>query len=74
MQGNLTFRGGLGGLSRGDFLGAKAADLASPLSDFFFFFFFLSTWLLKSRVSPGEVEEEDTEIGEEGERSTLDAK
>ena len=77
MQGNLTFRGGLGVISTEGFLGAIAAKLASPLSDFFFFFvfffFFLATWLLESRLSPGEVEEEDAEIGEEGERSTLES-
>ena len=51
-------------------------DLASILSDFFFFiiiFFFLATWLLESRISPGEVEEDDEEIGEEAERSTLES-
>ena len=75
MQGNLTFHGGLEGFSREDFLGAIAAELASPLSDFFFFvfFFFLATWLLESRLSLGEVEEEDVETGEEGERSTLES-
>ena len=51
------------------FLGSIAVELASLLSDFFF----LATWLLESRLSPGEVEEEDEEIGEEGERSTLEA-
>ena len=76
MQGNLTFRGGLEGLLTEGFLGAIAAELASPLSDFFFFiffFFFLATWLLESRPSPSEVEEEDEEIGEEGERSSLES-
>ena len=69
MQGNLTFRGGLEGLSRGGVSEAVAALLASRLSDFFFFvffFFFLATWLLESRLSPGEVEDEDTETDEEG--------
>ena len=67
MQGNFTFRGRLDGLSREGVLGAIATDLASLLSDsffFIFFFFFLATWLLESRLSPGEVEEEDEEIGE----------
>ena len=48
------------------FLGAIAAELASPLSDFLFFvffFFFLATWLVESRLSPGEVEEEDVQTG-----------
>ena len=75
-QGNLTFRGGLEGLSRGDISETVAALLASRLSDFFFFvffFFFLATWLLESRLSPGEVEEEDAKTGEEGERSTLES-
>ena len=76
MQGNLTFREGLEGLSRGDVSEAIAALLASHLSDFFFFvffFFFLATWLFESRLSPGEVEEEDAETGEDGERSTLES-
>jgi len=33
----------------------------------------LATWLLESRLSPGEVEDEDVETSEEGERSTLDS-
>ena len=64
------------GLSRGDILEIAAVALASLLSDFFFFvffFFLLATWLLESRLSPREVEEEDAEIGEEGERSTLES-
>jgi len=76
MQGNLTFHGGLEGLSRGVIPEAIAALLASRLSDFFFFvffFFFLATWLLESKLSPGEEEEEDAETGEEGERSTLES-
>jgi len=77
-QGNLTFRGGeegdltLGGLE-GE-LGVVTRLLSSPLVDFFFlvffFFFFLATWVLESRLSPGEVEEVDIEVGVEGERST----
>ena len=58
------------------FLGTIVAALASRLFDFFFFvffFFFLATWLSESKLSPGEVEEEVKEIGEEGERSTLDS-
>jgi len=76
MHGNLTFRGGLEGLSRGDISETVAVHLASRLSEFFFFvffFFFLATWLLESRLSPGEVEDEDAETGEEGERSTLES-
>ena len=76
MYGNLTFRGRLDGLSMEGILGETTAALASCLSDFFFsvfFFFFLATWLLESRLSLGEVEEEDKEIGEEGERSTLES-
>ena len=73
MQGNLTFHGSLDGSAREDFLSAVAATLVSRLSNFFFFVFFLATWLPESRLSPGEVEEEDEEIGEEGERSTLEA-
>ena len=60
----------------GGVLKGLAAVLASPLGDFFFFvffFFFLVTWLLESRLSPGEVEDEDVETGEEGERSTLES-
>ena len=75
MQGNLTFREGLGGSSRAGVLEATAADLASRLSDFFFlvfFFFFLATWVLESKISPGEVEDEDEETGKEGERSTFE--
>jgi hypothetical protein len=79
-QGNLTFRGGaegdptsgvlewIAGLERGTLC------VGSPLGDFFFLvflFFFLATWLLTSRISPGEVQEDDVEVGVEGERSTL---
>ena len=76
MQGNFTFHERLDGVSREGALGAIATTLASRLSEFFFFvffFFFLATWLLESRLSPGEVEDEDKEIGEEGERSTLES-
>jgi len=73
----LTFRGGAeGGLTSGGLGGVRVILAASPLEDFFFlvlFFFFLATWLLESRLSPGEVEEEDVEIGVEGERSTLES-
>ena len=68
MQGNLTFRGRLDGLSMEGVL--IAAALASRLAHFFFF---LATWLLEPRLSLGEVEEEDEGIGEEGERSTLES-
>ena len=74
MQGTLNFRGRLDGLSMEGVWDAIAAVLVSRLSEFFFFvffFFFLATWVLESRLSPGEVEEEDEKIGEEGERSTL---
>jgi len=60
-------------------LGAVVALLVSSLGDFFFFFFFifffffLATWLLQSELSPGEVEDEDVETGEEGGRSTLES-
>jgi len=75
-QGNLTFRGGAEGGSTSGVLGVGARGIlvTSPLGDFFFlvfFFFFLATWLLE--LSPGEVEDEDPEIGEEGERSTLES-
>ena len=74
-QGNLTFRGGAkGGPTSGVLEGVTVVLVASPLGDFFFlvlFFFFLATWLLESRLSPGEVEDEDVEVGVEGERSTL---
>jgi len=67
-QGNLAFRGGAEGGSTSGVLGT------CPLGDFFFlvfFFFFLATWVLEARLSPGEVEEEDVEVGVEGEISTL---
>jgi len=67
----LTFRRGAEGGSTSDELGAIAALLVSSLGDFFFFF--LATWLLESELSPGEVEDEDVEIGEEGDRSTLES-
>ena len=76
MDGNFTFRGRLDGLSREAILGATTTALASRLSNFFFFvffFFFLATWLLESKLSPGEVEEEDEKTGEEGETSTLES-
>jgi len=77
-QGNLTFRGGAKGGSTSDELGAVAALLVSSLGDFrffffVFFFFFLATWLLESVLSPGKVEDEDVEIGEEGDGSTLES-
>jgi len=77
-QGNLTFHGGAeGGPTSGGLEGVRVILAASPLGDFFFlvffFFFFLATWLLESRLSPGEVEEEDIEVGVEGERSTLES-
>jgi len=37
------------------------------------FFFFLASWLLDFKLSPGKVEGEDEETGEEGERSTLES-
>jgi len=65
-QGNLAFRGGAEGGSTSGVLGTF------PLGDFFFLvFFFLVTWVLEVRLSPGEVEEEDIEVGVEGEISTL---
>ena len=54
----------------GGAFGVTAKRLASRLSKFFFF---LASWLLDFKLSPGEVEEEDEEIGEEGERSTLES-
>ena len=76
LQGNLAFRGGAKGGPMGGVLEEMVALLASHLQDFFFFiffFFFLATWLLESRLSLGEVEDEDVETGEEGERSTLES-
>jgi len=70
LQGNLTFRGGAEGGPISGVLEVGAALLASPLEDFFFF---LATWLLESRLSPGEVEDEDVETCKEGERSTLES-
>jgi len=74
----LTFRRGAeGGPTSGVLgVGARVILVASPLGDFIFlvfFFFFLATWLFESRLSPGEVEEEDVEVGIEGERSTLES-
>jgi len=74
LQGNLTFQGGSESFSTRGAFGVTAARLASRLSDFFFFifFFFLAFWLLDFKLSPGEVEGEDEETREEGERSTLE--
>ena len=75
-QGNLTFRGGAEGDLASGVLEGVAALVTFPLGAFFFFvffFFFLATWLLESRLSPGEVEDEDVEVGVEGERSTLES-
>ena len=57
MQGNLNFHGGLEGSLRAGVLEATTVELASHLSDFFFFF--LATWVLESKISPGEVEDKD---------------
>jgi len=75
----LTFCRGAEGGPTSDEPGAVVALLVSSLGDFFFFFFFvfffffLATWLLESRLSPGEVEDEDVETGEEGDGSTLES-
>ncbi|MBD3775452.1 MAG: hypothetical protein IE921_17980 [Rhodobacteraceae bacterium] len=78
LQGNLTLRRGAAGGPSSDELGAVTALLVSSLGDFFFFFFvffffFLATWLLESVLSPGEVEDEDVETGEEGDGSTFES-
>ena len=79
-QGNLTFRGRAeGDLTSGVLewiagLEGGTVCVDSPLGDFFFLvflFFLLATWLVESRLSPGEVEDEDVEVGVEGERSTF---
>jgi len=75
-QGNLTICGGAEGGSTSGVLGVGARGIlvTSPLGDFFFFvffFFFLATWVLEARLSLGEVEEEDVEVGVKGEISTL---
>jgi len=75
-QGNLASRGGAEGGSTSGVLGegARGILVTSPLGDFFFlvfFFFFLATGVLEVRLSPGEVEEEDVEVGIKGERPTL---
>lgn len=60
----------------GGAFGTITVWLAFQLSDFFFFIlflFFLASWLLELKFSPGEVEEEGEEMGEEGERSTLES-
>ena len=60
----------------GGAFGTIVVWLAFCLSNFFFFvffFFFLASWLLELKLSPGEVEEEGEEMGEEGERSTLES-
>ena len=71
-QGNLTFRGGAEGdptsgiLEGGAGLERGTVCVGSPLGDFFFLvflFFLLATWLVESRLSPGEVEDEDVEVG-----------
>lgn len=75
LQGNLTFHGGSKGLTIGGEFGVTVAQFASHLSDFFFFFiiffFFIASWLLDFKLSPGKLEEEGEEIGEESERSTM---
>jgi len=73
LQGNLTFHGGSEGFSTRGAFGVTVTWLASRLSDFFFFFFFLASWLLDFKLSLGEVEGEDEETREEGERSTLES-
>ena len=72
-QGDRSFREGAEGGSTSD---SFVVDTTFPLGDFFFLvfvFFFLATWLVKSKVSPGEVEDEDAAIGEEGKGSTLES-
>jgi len=68
----MTFHGGSEGLSMGGAFGVTIAWLDSCLFDFFFFFL-LASWLLYFKLSPGEVEEEGEEMGEEGERATLES-
>ena len=72
LQGYLVFRGGAEGSFTSGISGVDATFLLGELFFLVFFFFFLATWLLKFKVSPGEVEDEDAAVGEEGEGSTLE--